>query len=268
MAELKGEVVADLLAANEESMQTLREIAHGGEAGASPYFTDACILRFLVGYNLNVEKAGEALQNTVAWRIENNMEEIRAHAISTGQTEWPGFQQICHFLPQNMHFNEAKDGSVFSVENTGQSDPNGLFKNITGEEWLLFQKYHMEYKMHILGQITEATGVLAKTFRVMNLKGLGFSHLHRPCLDMIKVSNKQIELNYPEVMGKCFIVNAPMVFKAIWVIVKPWLPARTLLKIEVLGAGYQDRLQELVEVQKIPCSLGGKGECPGIDGPW
>lgn len=76
-------------------------------------------------------------------------------------------------------------------------------------------------------------------------------------MEMLKTANKQIELNYPEVsphltpstiipcvsckpawitcevMGKCFIIHAPMAFRAIWAVVSLWLPARTLLKIEV-----------------------------------
>jgi len=53
--------------------------------------------------------------------------------------------------------------------------------------------------MNYLGIVTEETGILAKSFRVMNLKGLGFSHLNSKCFEMLKVGNKQIELNYPEV---------------------------------------------------------------------
>lgn len=39
--------------------------------------------------------------------------------------------------------------------------------------------------------------------------------------------------NYPEMMGKTFIINAPGMFKLVWGIVKRFLDARTLSKIEV-----------------------------------
>lgn len=39
--------------------------------------------------------------------------------------------------------------------------------------------------------------------------------------------------NYPEMMGKTFIINAPGMFKLVWGIVKRFLDARTLTKIEV-----------------------------------
>jgi hypothetical protein len=40
---------------------------------------------------------------------------------------------------------------------------------------------------------------------------------------------------YPEHLGQMFIINAPMVFKTIWAIVRPWLEARTQKKIQVLS---------------------------------
>lgn len=39
--------------------------------------------------------------------------------------------------------------------------------------------------------------------------------------------------NYPEMLGRICIINAPMVFKAIWALVKPLLNPRTLSKIQV-----------------------------------
>jgi len=60
-------------------------------------------------------------------------------------------------------------------------------------------------------------------------------------------------------MGKCFIVNAPLAFRGIWAVVTPWLPPRTLLKIEVLGKEYKERLKVLVDADKIPTMLGASG---------
>lgn len=41
------------------------------------------------------------------------------------------------------------------------------------------------------------------------------------------------QANYPEMMGKTLIINAPGVFKLVWGVVKRFLDARTLTKIEV-----------------------------------
>lgn len=43
--------------------------------------------------------------------------------------------------------------------------------------------------------------------------------------------------NYPEMMGKAVIINAPGMFKLVWGIVKRFLDARTLSKIEASANG-------------------------------
>ena len=88
---------------------------------------------------------------------------------------------------------------------------------------------------------------------------------------MMKAGNKEIEENYPEVMGKCFIVNAPWVFSGIWAVVKPWLPPRTLAKIEFYGKGpeFLAALKQFVDSDKIPSKYEGSAKlCYGIDAPW
>jgi len=67
--------VRQLIEDNLEIMEKMREITAGCD-----YFTDERCLRFLIGYNFDLEKAGEAIGNTVKWRAENNMDEITARS--------------------------------------------------------------------------------------------------------------------------------------------------------------------------------------------
>ncbi|KAI6030561.1 CRAL-TRIO domain-containing protein [Pisolithus orientalis] len=80
---------------------------------------------------------------------------------------------------------------------------------------------------------------------------------------------------YPEIMAKLAIVNAPSSFTFIWSIIKPWLSKETAEKVDVLGSDYQSVLLELVDVENLPTTLGGKCTCEhagGCDlsgaGPW
>lgn len=42
-----------------------------------------------------------------------------------------------------------------------------------------------------------------------------------------------LQANYPEYLGHMFIINAPLVFSAMWRLIKPWLEERTHKKIQV-----------------------------------
>ena len=67
------------------------------------------------------------------------------------------------------------------------------------------------------------------------------------------------------------LINAPWVFKTIWMMMSPLLGARTQQKIQVFGeSGFQERLRELIPPQHLPRFLGGEDDdvCPSGTGPW
>ena len=75
---------------------------------------------------------------------------------------------------------------------------------------------------------------------------------------------------YPECIGKCFIVNAPFIFTAIWGIVKAWIDEKTKKKIFVLGSNFLKTILEYIDIDQIPTFMGGKNEASYLDepGPW
>ncbi|KAI8610753.1 CRAL-TRIO domain-containing protein [Chytriomyces sp. MP71] len=74
-------------------------------------------------------------------------------------------------------------------------------------------------------------------------------------------------------LGKMFVINAPMLFTGVWSLVKPMLDEATVQKINILGANYQDKLLECIEAANLPAAYGGTCRCTdGCDksdiGPW
>ena len=59
------------------------------------------------------------------------------------------------------------------------------------------------------------------------------SHLSGEVKRLMTTMTKYDQDNYPEMLGRICIINAPLVFKAIWALVKPLLNPRTLSKIQV-----------------------------------
>jgi hypothetical protein len=67
--------------------------------------------------------------------------------------------------------------------------------------------------------------------------GVGMSHLSGEVKRLMSTLTKYDQDNYPEMLGRICIINAPLVFKAIWALVKPLLNPRTLSKIQVRRGG-------------------------------
>lgn len=55
----------------------------------------------------------------------------------------------------------------------------------------------------------------------------------------LKVITQITNNNYPEIMKKLYIINAPSSFKFLWSIIKKFIDKNTVKKIEVLGHDYQ-----------------------------
>jgi hypothetical protein len=69
-----------------------------------------------------------------------------------------------------------------------------------------------------------------------------------------------------------FIINAPMLFTAVWSIVKKLLDEVTVRKIQILGSNYKAAMLEVIPEENIPDFCGGTCSCPGgcmnDIGPW
>jgi hypothetical protein len=84
---------------------------------------------------------------------------------------------------------------------------------------------------------------------------------------------------YPEMyfyltrLGKMFIINSPMLFTAVWTVIKQLLDEATVNKIQIIGYNYKSTLLKTINEDSLPDFLGGSCKCPGgcsnADvGPW
>jgi hypothetical protein len=79
--------------------------------------------------------------------------------------------------------------------------------------------------------------------------------------------------NYPESLHKIVMINTPMLFTAVWAVIRQFLDERSLSKVEIFGYQYHERLHEMVELGNLPERYGGYCKCEGgCDkkdlGPW
>ena len=56
------------------------------------------------------------------------------------------------------------------------------------------------------------------------------------------------------------MINAPIYFTAIWAMVRPWIDAVTVEKIQIFGSNYGDALKTYVNLDQIPVEYGGTNE--------
>jgi CRAL/TRIO domain len=103
-------------------------------------------------------------------------------------------------------------------------------------------------------------------FTILDLTGGTSKMLSKKVYSLIQAAAKIGSDYYPEIMGQCYIVNAPMIFTGVWAIVKGFLDEKTRKKITIHGSKYKDAILEHVDPQNLPEFLGGTCTCANIGG--
>jgi len=111
---------------------------------------------------------------------------------------------------------------------------------------------------------------------MLNIEGFSMGKLKEKSREFVKIAISIGQDNYPEIMSKMYIVNAPFMFKGAWAVISPFIDAKTKKKISILGSGYQKDLFKYVDPSNVPVELGGDCTCSdhpkgcffSDKGPW
>lgn len=173
--------------------------------------------------------------------------------------------------PQGYHKTDKLGRPVY-IQHLGQINVRTL-SEVTSEERML--RFHVQEYERAMRYIFPACSLMAgrhisQTLAVMDLKGVGLRHFSGDVKRILGNITRTDQDNYPETLGKTLIINAPVVFRAIWAVVKPMLDPRTQAKIEVCPPDYMKVLSRWVDPENIPAYLGGNSQGSLLDdvGPW
>ncbi|KAI9339161.1 CRAL-TRIO domain-containing protein [Zopfochytrium polystomum] len=228
---------------------------------------DHILLRFLRARKFQIPLALKMWTDTINWRKEFGTNTILS------DFEFPEYPIVKKFYPRFYH-KVDKIGRPLYIEQIGLLDVKQLFTVTTDERMLRNHIYEyeklVEYRLKACSE--KAGRHLEQSCVIMDLKGVSLSQFSSVYSLVQKVSG-YAQNHYPEMLGKMYIINAPMLFTGVWTLVKPLLDEVTVNKINLLGANYADKLLETVDAENLPAFLGGACNCPGgcessDIGPW
>ncbi|KAJ3140079.1 cytosolic factor, phosphatidylinositol/phosphatidylcholine transfer protein [Physocladia obscura] len=242
-------------------------------ANNSPYYDSAVhddhqLLRFLRARKFDLQASKKMWTDCQIWRKENGVDTI----IDT--FEFPEYTAALKFYPRFYHKTD-KIGRPVYVEQLGLLNLSQLFSVSTEER---MQRNHVhEYERLIKYRLIACSLKYGRHFEqstiIMDLKGVAISTFSS-VYGIVKGVSAVAQDYYPEMLGKMYVINAPMLFTGVWTLVKPMLDEATVKKITILGSNYQSALLETIDSGNIPRFLGGMcTDCPeGCEhsdiGPW
>jgi len=230
-------------------------------------YDDHILLRFLRARKFEQEAAIKMFAEYHKWRSEYGVEKLK------NEFSFPEYPIVKKFYPRYYHKTDKLGRPVY-IEVLGELDVKQLFAVTTTERMLQNHVYEYEKLVNYrLAACSVKTGsYLEQSCTILDLKGVSLSSFSS-VFSTVKEVSAIAQNYYPEMLGKMFIINSPMLFTAVWTMVKPLLDEVTVSKIHILGYSYKSKLLEMIDEQSLPAIYGGKCECEGgcsqsDVGPW
>ncbi|XP_067930008.1 SEC14-like protein 2 isoform X2 [Watersipora subatra] len=151
-----------------------------------------------------------------------------------------------------------KEGFPVWLDPFTRLDTRGILHSATKEQVLLHKLYSCEQLLLTLKSQTAKMGKPIDQINIIyDVAGLSWHHLWPPGIDCFKTIIAAFEDNYPELLRKTYIINAPRLFVLAYNMLKGVISPRTREKVVVLGAHWKEALLKNIEADQIPVSYGG-----------
>ena len=227
------------------------------------------LMRFLRARKYQVDEAVSAYRDMLIWRQENQVDALL-------DEDDPCEKYYQCMAPHRDHGFDRLGHPIY-WESTGRVRAPKMLKigkadGVSVESIIRRNTKHMEYFSRLCRQQSEKTGrYIGKVIVVYDMTDLTYT-LDGTSIDMFKALTHNNTNYYPETMWKTYIINAPVTFRAIWAMVKPFLDPVVVTKISILGKKYLDKMVEGqpgstdagIELDQIPAQLGGLCRCSGV----
>ena len=225
------------------------------------------LARFMRARQSQFQPAKQMFSNFLQWREEFGTDRIH-------DFEFPELPQVLQFYPHGFHKTDRLGRPIY-IEQYGKLNLTELF-NVTTQERML-QYYVKSYEKMLTEKFPACSAAagypVEQSLTILDLGGSAMSLMSKQVYDFIQLASSIAQDYYPEILGKMFVVNTPMLFSMVWKGVKPMLNEKTVNKISLEGSSYRPKLLELVAPENLPEFLGGTCRCPGgclesSPGPW
>jgi len=210
---------------------------------AAPEDPDALMLRFLRARGWDVEQAFSMLASTIKWRKDTRVAEDIIAPGEEGLCKLPGVKKNLESNKCYFHGTDRQGCPViYARAKTHKASTQ------TNEEMLKYIVYQMETSRTLIpsGEGIETTSVF------LDMSGLGMSSMDWDTATMVP---KIFQNNYPELLNKAVIWNAPTLFSGVWKVIKPMLDPAVQEKIRF--ASSTKDIEDMIDPKHLEKNLGG-----------
>ncbi|XP_063448781.1 retinal-binding protein-like [Mytilus trossulus] len=206
--------------------------------------------KFLRARSFDVKKAEQMLRASVEFRQKAKVDTILK--------EYKIPEVMDKYLTGGF-CGHAKDGSPIRVELYGNIDLKGLMRSTKKSDFERNKLHQCEWTVRDWEEQSKKLGYPVDGMTVIcDMGNTGTSALWLPGIKMHLSLVKMLEDNYPEMLKRLLVINAPRIFPILYRISKPLISEDTKQKIHVKGGDYKDLLLRYIDADNLPACYGGK----------
>jgi len=199
---------------------------------------DLCLCRYLRARQYNLDKAEVMLRNTLTWRKEHHIDDIRAIHVE---------DQLRYGHMYNSGYG-IRGHPVIILRTHTKEDPH------TQEEKLKFMIYNMERAIRVM----DKTRHIEKMVWLVSCKN--YSWKHNGQMGFAQALLKVLQDHYPERLLMLIICDAPYIFRMFWALIYPFVDASTAKKILFLIGSDSDKrklIENIIDLNEVEPLFGG-----------
>ncbi|XP_076106497.1 retinal-binding protein-like [Mytilus galloprovincialis] len=214
-----------------------------------PEFDDFELQKWLQARCYNIDEAEKMLRNSMAYKENNHVKDLIR--------DYKPPEVLDKYLAGGL-VGQAKDGSTLRVELYGRLDMRGIMNSVKKSDLEKTKILHCEANIEDWKKRTEQTGTRIDGLTVIfDMEGVGRHMLWTPGIQMYLHMVKILEDNYPEMLKRLLVINAPGIFPILYKLCKPLISKDTKNKIEIIGGNYQETLKKYIDDEYLPMCYGG-----------
>ncbi|XP_078599497.1 SEC14-like protein 2 isoform X2 [Branchiostoma floridae x Branchiostoma japonicum] len=223
-----------------------------------PHMDDQYLSRWLRARRYKIDKAEQMYRDHLTYRKKMDVDNLKKNF------KMP--EVLDKFFPAGGFCGEDREGGLVFYQVFGRLDVPGMMRSVKILDVIKFQICMLEMVEDTLTAHAAKTG--KQTFGmtvVYDLYNFGMQHLSKPVAEAFVQFLKMFEANYPEILKKVIVVEAPSVFPIAFSIVKPFLSEDTRNKVFVCGSNWKEVLAQHIAPDQIPVHYGGTMTDPDGD---
>lgn len=225
--------------------------------------TPSDAVRFMEARSKSLDAAEKMFRDMIKWRLDNMVDTILQ--------DYEPPRLIRDYIPGAILVGCDRQGDPVYAERIGSADTPEMVRRF-GPEHLIKHAIWMREKMtrgDWIRDYEQRTGRPVKQILVVeDLKGLSSAHLNRQLLTAFQAITRLDQDNYPETAKTIVNINAPLIFRLAWSLVKHFFDPNVASKMVFVGpSNTESVLENYIDLSVLPKEFvsAGKGRAaPGL----